>query len=143
MHHHYEDIRDRISDPPVWYDENAVPRYCNFAPSEVADIYAAEVALVEIACQNCEKPFLVAFSRSISWRIMIISGIRGMTVRDIADLIRDKSLHYGDPPNFGCCAAGPAMNCNDIRVVEYWRRKHMDWERDHLLEIPLADGEPK
>jgi hypothetical protein len=62
MHTTYADILDRINEPPKWFDEHAVPRYCDFAPREVAYIYAQEAVLVLIHCQNCKAGFRVAFS---------------------------------------------------------------------------------
>lgn len=144
MHHHYHDITSRIAQEPLWYDEHAVPRYDVFKPGDVADIYADEVALVEIACQNCGAHFLVAFSASIAMTHVhkLMRGAADNTPIEQAPLassIRDGSLHYGDPPNAGCCPAGPTMNCEDLRVCEYWRKnlKTYEWERDPTLEVQL------
>jgi hypothetical protein len=40
----------------------------------------------------------------------------------LSEQIAHGTIHYGDPPNTGCCAAGGTMNCWDLRVVEYWAR---------------------
>lgn len=138
MNHHYNDIRSRIAEPPRWFDENGVPRYDDFSPRDVANIYAREAVLVRIACQGCGARFDVAFSRDrIGWKCG-----KMVELPPLADSIRDGSLHYGDPPNIGCCPAGPTMNCDDLRVLEYWRRSKsgFDWDRDGALERPLADG---
>jgi len=45
MLQHYEDILSRIAEPPRWFDEQGVPRYCEFAPHCIANIYADECAL--------------------------------------------------------------------------------------------------
>jgi hypothetical protein len=147
MNHHYNDIRSRISTPPKWWDEYAVPRYCDFTPDEVADIYAKDVALVEIACQNCGERFMVAFS----WN--------DFTRREAMTPERIKDLHYGDPPNAGCCGAGPTMNCEDLSVLEFWRKGgdeftephpshpelrickpgYFEWRRVPELEIAIGD----
>lgn len=125
MNHHYRDIRSRIDEPPRWWDEHAVPRYCEPAPSEVANIYAREVAFVGIECQNCRERFTVAFSYS-PWP-------------DREPLSeRIDTLHYGDPPNVGCCAAGPTMNSEPIRVLEFWRLVDFKWERVPELEVDLT-----
>lgn len=138
MNHDYIDIRSRISEPPQWFDENAVPRYCKFSPEELANIYAHECALVEIACQGCQTRFHVAFSRSqmddaidrIDWR----------NPKTLAALVMDKTIHYGDPPNTGCCAAGPTMNSDPIRVLEYWSKgADYEWKRDPTYEIDVSD----
>lgn len=125
MNHHYRDIRDEIPHmEPRWWDEYAVPRYCAHSPDEVANIYADEVAFVEIACQDCGQRFLVAFSRSHGPPLSEVSG----------------ELHYGDPPNVGCCPAGPTMNSVPLRIVEFWRltRDPWGWERDAVLEREIT-----
>lgn len=130
MHHHYTDIRSRIPEEPKWFDENAVPRYSEFTPDETADIYCRQVALLEIACQSCGHRFLVAMSWN-EYRRHI----------SLEDRIQDGSIHYGDPPNIECCPAGPTMNCIDVRVVEFWKKEHpqYEWVRDTSLEVPLED----
>ena len=116
MNHHYADLRDRIPEPPVWFDEHAVPRYCPFTPNACANIYAREVAFCDIACQSCGARFNVAFSWS---SVEFVKGVlhlhKQLTPTDAAH------LHYGDPPNVGCCPSGPTMNCDDLRVLEFWR----------------------
>jgi len=133
MNHYYADILDRLGNPS-WWDEHAVPRYCDFAPDRCADIYAVEAVLLRIACQSCHRRFDVALTshpRSISYPYD----------EKLSDKIRDGSIHYGDPPNIQCCAAGPTMNCFDLRVTEYWRQgANHAWERDSSLEIELPDA---
>lgn len=135
MHHHYNDIRSRIAEEPLWFDERAVPRYEPFKPSDCACIYAQKVALVLISCQSCEREFKVCFS----WDQM--AGIRG--VPDLWEQVKDGSLHYGDPPNINCCPAGPTMNCNDLQVLEAWAHEGKPWERRRFpeYEILLPDHE--
>lgn len=125
MNTEYSDIRDRIPEPPTWWDEFAVPRYGDFSPRSAANIYAREAALVAIECQACRTPFKVCMTAG----------------HGLADAIKDGSLHYGDPPNTRCCESGPSMNCMDLKVLEYWRRdKRLDWVRDSALEVDLADA---
>lgn len=145
MHESYEDIRAKIPESPQWFDENAVPRYCNFEPRRCANIYADEAALAEITCQGCGQRFCVAFSQD-----RMTEFKRGG--KSLADDIRAKELHYGDPPNIGCCAAGPTMNSEPRRVLEYWHRNnpeyvrdgivtnvvsYMEWRRDSSLEVDI------
>lgn len=130
MNHHYDDIRSRIDEEPRWWDEYAVPRYCDPAPRRVANIYAREVAFVGIECQSCGERFTVAFSYSPWPHREPLSE-------------RIDTLHYGDPPNVGCCAAGATMNSVPIRVLQFWRRgkpKVSDWvwERVPELEVDLT-----
>ena len=42
MNTEYDDIRALIAEPPRWWDEFAVPRYCDFHPRRAANIYARE-----------------------------------------------------------------------------------------------------
>ena len=131
MNHHYKDIRDRIAEEPEWFDEHAVPRYGAFSPKESANIYAKQVALVLIACQNCGRRFKVCFS---ACRLVIASG------GDLWRAITERSIHYGDPPNIECCPAGPTMNSEPIAVLEAWERSdYGDWTRRGEFEVVLDD----
>lgn len=136
MHHDYADIRNRIPEPPSWFDEFAVPRYCDFTPRDMANIYANEAALCEIECQNCRRRFRVAFSRS---RMDDVVGYRkAQRPRTLAQLITEQYLAYGDPPNVHCCASGPTMSSDMRRVLEFWTRRketNHEWQRDPTLEI--------
>jgi hypothetical protein len=138
----YHDILSRITEEPVWFDEYAVPRYCEFAPDKLANIYAGETALAEVTCQVCLRLFRVAFSE-VNWQ-----------PGTIADAIRSRTLHFGDPPNVRCCNNAD-MNSEPRRVIEYWRRhdpKYVQregnrefikdqawfrWTRDSSLEIDI------
>lgn len=133
MNHHYKDIRDKLG-TPQWWDECAVPRYCEFAPTQVNDIYADEAALMVIACQSCNKQFLVAMSAAKSHNLFP-HVFKTLT---IAERITAGSLFYGDPPNAECCPAGPTTTSDSVRVVEYWRRGDGHrWERVDEYEKPL------
>lgn len=140
----------QIPEPPKWFDLTSVPRYCDFAPNKIANIYAKECALMEIECQSCRTKFLVAIDTRLARSQ--ISGVQGDT--ELADLIRSEKIHYGDPPNIRCCPAGPSMNSIPIRVLEYWHRhqktlarpgsslRHISpdalhWQRDPGLEIEI------
>jgi hypothetical protein len=141
MHASYDDILSRISTPPVWFDEHAVPRYCAFEPARSASIHIGEIALAEISCQACGRRFRVALSAV------------NFPKQPIAEAIRNKTLHYGDPPRHDAeqCHAGATMNSEPLRVLEYWRRfdrryvegtrvtnmAYFDWVRDPSLEIDI------
>ncbi len=147
MHASYDDIICRISTPPIWFDEHAVPRYCTFEPARSASIHIAEIALAEIACQACQRRFHVDIS------------IVNFQKQTIADAIRGKTLHYGDPPrhdsdaaNCSGCLSGASMNSEPRRVLEYWHRHDQryvegyqvanseaydEWGRDPSLEIDI------
>jgi hypothetical protein len=131
MHCAYKDIRDKLGDP-MWWDEQAVPRYATFDPEIVANIYAREVALVEIACQGCGRRFPVAFS----WASF--ESVHGNPVPPISERIIKKELYYKDPPNVGCCS-GVCSTSVPLRVLEFWKygKSPFDWERLKDLEISL------
>lgn len=140
MNHDYEDIRSRIAEEPQWFDEHAVPRYCEFTPRACANIYASEAALVLIQCQACQTQFLVAFSHGSMEDVL--AHMRGAAPTTLAEQIRNNTVHYGDPPNTGCCAAGSTMNSEPLRVLEFWERsKHTnyDWKRRPGLEVELPE----
>jgi hypothetical protein len=154
----YEDIVKKLG-PPVWWDEHGAPHYAPFSP-EMLGVYTQECALVEIGCQACPERFLVAFAWN-PWG----GCARCMSLHDNLTPESVKGLHYGDPPRHespsdkGDCV-GVTMNCEDFRVLEFWRRhegkttKHADgletiddpaewmkWHRVTELEIALQDAE--
>lgn len=107
MHHDYSDLRALTPLPPLWFDEYAVPRFVPFQPNFLANIYAKDAVLAEIRCQACDHAFHVAFSHGANTR------------EPLAEAIVANTLHYGDPPNIGCCPAGPTMNSVPQRVLEF------------------------
>lgn len=135
MHHHYADIIDRISEDPKWWDENAVPRFCEFAPDATADIYCNEAVLLGIECQGCGQRFKVCMTASQTWRM--VNEARGIPSKALSEQIHDKEIHFGDPPNTNCCAAGATMNSEPKRVLQYWRKDGLEWARDESLEIDV------
>jgi hypothetical protein len=125
----YDDIISRITEPPRWFDENGVPRYCEFAP-ELSNIYAFECALLEIACQGCDKRFSVAVSLDND------AYLRSQTllIREVVE----RTIEYGDPPNTECCS-GTTMMSEVIRVLEFWRKESGNWARCPAVEVLLKD----
>lgn len=137
MNYYYADLIDKINENPQWWDEHAVPRFCEFKPFAASNIYADTVVLVEIACQGCDEKFKVAFSETYMSKYM--SWRRSKTADEIEKneydegvayeyslegILKDRgSLHYGDPPNINCCPAGPTMNSVPVRVVEWWEKE--------------------
>lgn len=130
MNHHYEDILNLTKAKPRWFDEHAVPRFCDFGPRLTANIYADEAVLLVVECQNCGQPFRVA----LSW------GFADKAIRktpSLTERARDSGLEYGDPPNIRCCPAGPTMNSVPRRVLEFWTRDTPgDW-----IRWPEREGE--
>jgi len=121
----YEDIRKRIKEEPKWFDESGVPRYDKFSPDMISNIYADEVALVEIECQWCGKKFLV----EVTWDILD-------KLRDVPPLskrVKKGEIYYGDPPIHKC--TGDTMTSDFVRVIEFWQRNgYGDWKRNRRLE---------
>ena len=136
MFNDYEDITERIAEPPKWWDEQGVPRYADYSPYLIWNIYASETALVEIACSACWHRFQVAFS-------IPGAGLQETlgNCETIAEAIEKGELHYGDPPNYGNCRDGASMGCYNLRVLQYWSRPPVgNWTRDSRLEIELPDN---
>ena len=124
MHTSYKDITDKLG-IPLWWDENAVPRYCEFSPKEIANIYAGECVLLLIECQGCGYKFKVAVSSSTMQKM----------IRHTETLADTPYIAYGDPPNIDCCGAGATMSSDTIAVLQYWSRPDYDWERNEHYEI--------
>lgn len=130
MNHHYEDIRSRISEEPRWWDEHAVPRYCDFKPTEVADIHADEAVLIVIACQSCGHRFKVALTSS-RWSRLDLTTKRS---RPKLSEYPVGEVGWGDPPNIDCCGAGPTMTSDTVGVLEFWELQDFEWTRRPDLE---------
>jgi hypothetical protein len=136
----YDDILSRIADPPLWFDEHGVPRWVTFGPQEVSNIYCQQVVLLAIECQGCGAPFSVA----LSWAEHDGYLYKAQAL-DVST--RNGSIHYGDPPNIGCCPSGPTMNSNPKRVLEFWQfstdanstNNWRSWRRVPELEVELPD----
>jgi hypothetical protein len=131
----YTDILDKIPEPPQWWDEHRVPRYVEFAPHRIADIYAQEAGLAEIACFGCLTIYKLACS-SLDFE----AHERGGT--PLADAIRRGDLQLCDPPNPGCCRDGPSTGCYNLKILQYWSRQvpGRGWTRDPTLEIDLPEN---
>ena len=122
MHSNYNDIISRIEKEPEWYDSNGTPRYDDFHPNLCPNIYSHAVGLFEITCQSCGKAFKVEMHGDI------FDGHRMNKL--------PRTWHYGDPPIHDC--SGDTMNCNDIRVLEFWTRKTTNlgrWVRHKQFEV--------
>jgi hypothetical protein len=126
----YEDIRSRISDPILWWDDNGVPRYCEFHPSRCG-IYDVAAALVDVSCQACGRRFLVAMTMDRSALQKLGDAYRRPSHGDVG------SFRYGDPPSHRHegCAAGDTMNVEGVRVVQFWEREAGEWRRRPAHEV--------
>ncbi len=136
----YLDIRNKIKEEPIWYDENGVPRYEKFSPDLSPNIYANEVILLEIACQYCHQKFLVEMN--FCKMDLILNKNRKTFQERISYFIENKKnqqlyvpIHYGDPPRHDCNGGGETMNCDDLRIKEFWMKKKFEWQRIKKYEI--------
>lgn len=129
MKRYYEDILSRIAEPPTWFDRNGTPRYGEFRPSLVPNIYASEVVLFLIQCQACHREFRVAIEKA-----------RTDIPKEDTLAGRIPHLYYGDPPNTDCCSVGPTMSSDSIQVLEYWVKENLKWVRKSEYEVDLADA---
>lgn len=146
IYHPYFDIREKLGEP-LWHDEHGVPRYVPFHPEHVG-IYYRWIALLEIRCQACDAPFLVA----CAFDQMQVFKNAGHTVTDLADI--DRALPsendpgwfgYGDAPWHGdhqC--AGTTMTTSVYRIVEFWTHDggphKLEWRRRPELEFAYPEG---
>jgi len=140
MHAYYEDIRRKIAEEPKWYDCHGVPRYDVFNPRLSPNIYAEEIILLEISCQDCRQKFLV----EMNWSVMEM--VYNRHTESFSTIMRqwmdDKDrhehwppFHYGDPPAHGC--VGDTMNCFDLRIVEFWVKDGFNKVRKTEWEVEL------
>jgi hypothetical protein len=130
MREEYRDIRSRIAEEPKWFDENGVPRYDEFHPDMLANVYADECVLTEEACQSCGRKYLLASSCTCRW---VVEGS-----------LRDRILHglfsCGDIPCFSCLS-GATMLSLSLRVMQYWRCSTLGvWERRDGLDGRSLNG---
>lgn len=123
----YNDIIEKLGDPQ-WWDDNGTPRYCEFHPKHVPCIYAREALLYEIQCQACRKRFNVSLYSDMFFGR-----------ESLQQAIRDHKIHYGDPPNAGCCPSGPTMSSEPLRVIQFWYQPSVgEWkEVEKLRNEPL------
>jgi len=96
---------------PTWWTSDGYPRFCQFSPSECG-VYSQEVALVQIACGNCGHRFRVVEEWQPRFHLPEKQNPRLSS--------RPDHIGWGDPPNLPCCASGPTMHSDTIRILEFW-----------------------
>lgn len=144
-------VHDRAPETtPQWFDENGVPRFWPHDPKLCPCIYAHEVVLLEISCQACGQRFKVQMSTSSTDMLrhhMMFKDTTDHPYRNLAAQVKDGSIHYGDPPRHDDnqnCGAGATMNCNDLRVLEFWKNDEStdhEFKRVPELEVKLPDAD--
>ena len=132
MKSRYSDITSRIADSPKWYDINGTPRYDIFHPKLSPNIYAKQVVLMEISCQHCQKRFFVEMNWGMPEQLDEYMKF-GKHLERFEERIHH--LHYGDPPNHHC--TGDSMNCEDLRIVEFWNNEDFKWKRLEQHEVTI------
>lgn len=145
MHSSYEDIRSRISQDPIWFDDHGVPRYERFTPHLLPSIYANEAVLMEIQCQDCPEKFLVGMQCHVFIARQTFSSCMEDYLRHQGQGSVWAPIHYGDPPMHDCSGgAGPTMNCYDLRILEFWIKPNLtrlecdsEWQRVQKYEIEI------
>lgn len=155
----YADITDRIADPPDWFTVHGVPRWGEFHPGMLG-VYDKIAGLFEIACQACDRTFLigVGWSNFATHQVEVrldreqavprnvwlpledtawipashIGATRTVTINEILD-----RFSFGDPPT-----AGPHRQCTGATMAsdgpvlrQAWRNDpQRGWERDTTAE---------
>lgn len=134
----YEDILALTDKSPDWYDMDGVPRFAEFHPSLCPNIYAKEVILLEIQCQDCDRRFKVEMHWSHHGGKQSIS--KAIEADDLG------YIHYSDPPRHSkhgdrLCYAGDTMNSEQVRIVEFWSKANPigEWQRKPEYEIEWDD----
>ena len=121
MQQAYHDIKDKLGEP-LWYDEAGVPRYAEFHPTLANDVYAQEIALLEVACQHCGWHYQVAL---MGGGIMMHTPLNTLRWID-------------DPPEHGC-PIGETESAEMLRVLQFWQRgENTGYEWRH---VPSAESE--
>lgn len=127
MHCSYRDITAPLG-APRWWDENAVPRYCDFHPDYLANIYGEEAALVALKCASCGVLLPCALSKS---RFHVLGdGSMFLASGGLRDAF------YGDPPHHSCEGGGDSMTADIYHVIEKWTRREHDWRKETLDSAP-------
>lgn len=134
MKANYSDIKALTEQEPQWFDSNGVPRYCAFSPEHSPNIYADEVALLEVECQGCNATFQVEVHSDISIRAARREWAFDEDNISLEDQIKKGTVTYGDPPIHPGCGSGLAMLSITARVAQFWKLEHGDWCRVRKLE---------
>jgi len=144
MYQPYRDITDKLGEPK-WWDEEGVSRYNKFKPGDVSDIYADYAALIEIICQGCNRFLPVAWSFNKHRFLCRVSSHPNEPIEDILPKMvfptaeSEGLLGYGDAPahydSKGQMCPGCTMTTEVKRILQFWSREHLDWERKKVLEF--------
>lgn len=159
MYRPYFDLREKLGEP-LWHDDQGVPRYVPYKP-EHGGVYDHFSALLEIRCQACQQPFLVAASwdtRDAMEALRVSHREDQPTDPDVMKPVLPTaesagSFGYGDAPWHGDRQCGGTTMSTDVfRVVEFWTRMvddnfegsgnpdDFDWKRRPEFEFTYPEG---
>jgi hypothetical protein len=155
----YHDIKDRISELPVWYDAHGCPRYGDFEPN-VLGVYDDIALLYLIECQSCQARFKVGEGHNMHSSFNGYIKRAGLAYLDYQDKVKKGEPAelpdipwekptlaqyaacpiYGDPPIHGC--VGDTMSSSTLKVLEAWEKEKAsyNWVRVFELEINIEPG---
>lgn len=133
----YSDIT-KLLGPPIWWDDNGVPRYEPFSP-DMLGVYDRLGILLTIECQACDRKFKVAIALDgIAVHCSNLLRENGTLNRQAAAEISIYAFHYGDPPPHDCM--GDTMNSTLKSIDEAWSKEAaVDWVR--IPELEAVSGE--
>jgi hypothetical protein len=118
----YQDIRERIGEPPTWFDVHGCPRY--------GEISVPKHLTEWIACQSCAQAFKVSLVEPVYHSIgnQDVDRVFGSADHDNHEHLHlADDWHYGDPPRHAC--VGDTMNSIP---------RH-SWDKDHYDYLPSPD----
>lgn len=143
MYCRYQDITDKLGEPK-WWDEEGVPRYCDFSPDNVADIYADKAVLVIIKCQGCGRYLPVAWSfnklKIVCWVPEHPKGHECFAQLTYPTKDNSGSVGYGDAPAHDnregeYCHLGCVMTTDVVQIKEFWSSDKLEWKRHKKFEF--------
>ncbi len=130
----FEDIKNLTNKEPVWYDKHGCPRFCEFSPKLVPNVYATCALLMKISCQRCGKIFKVSLNYGA-----------GATPFESLKRYKDKRskgrlfpVQYCDPPNHDC-PTGNVMSSNSKEILEFWMKENGNWVRHSEVELIVEE----
>lgn len=123
MYQPYLDLREAMKEKgePLWHDEAGVPRWIEWHPSHLHNIYADEAALLEVTCQSCGEKFRCADSKSFQY--ILRSGPEPWVPS------------WGDAPWHGEQQCAGTTMTTDWEVVERWKRERAGWVKQPGPEV--------
>lgn len=131
----YDDILERITEAPTWYDECGTPRYGEFKPNALG-VYDDLAVLLAIECQECGAIFKVGLGRP---RIQVFLDTPEEEIKPMSLTRFSQTVIYGDPPRHdfsrrGACHGGDTMSAIERQVLEAWEEIDFEWVRVPILE---------